>query len=106
MSYLAQEMMGFGKPSRLVENILNGTDNIVYTKRETPSPRQCSHCGSTAQVKEFDREYEENTYLKEIVVIRWYQCGCGHKFTTYETYTSDNNEQLDDDNVQASQTLA
>ena len=99
MSYLAQEMMGFGKPSPIVEKILNGTDSIVHTKREIPNPRQCSHCGSTAQVKELDREYEENTYLKEIVVIRWYQCGCGHKFTTYETYTSDNNEQLDDDNV-------
>lgn len=99
MSYLAQEMMGFGNPSPIVEKIINGTINIVCAKHETPNPRQCSHCGSSAQVKEFDREYEENTYLKEIVVIRWHQCGCGHKFTTCETYTSDNNEQLDDDNV-------
>ena len=80
----------------MVDNILRGIDNIATAKS---NPRQCSHCGSTAQVKEFDREYEENTYLKEIVVIRWFQCGCGHKFTTYETYTSDNNEQLDDDNI-------
>lgn len=80
----------------MVDNILRGIDNISTTK---PNPRQCSHCGSTAQVKEFDREYEENTYLKEIVVIRWFQCGCGHKFTTCETYTSDDDEQLDDDNV-------
>ena len=101
MSYLGQEIMGFGKPSRLVENILNGTDNIVYTKRETPNPRQCPNCGSTAQVKVLNTEFEAQG--DHIVKYTTYGCGCKHLWITSTVYQQTGEELIED---QASQTLA
>ena len=94
MSYLAQEMMGFGKPSRLVENIINGTDNIVYTKRETPNPRQCPNCGSTAQVKVLNIEFEAQG--DHIVKYTTYGCGCKHLWITSTVYQQTGEELIED----------
>ena len=94
MSYLAQEMMGFGKPSRLVENILNGTDNIVYTKRETPNPRQCPNCGSTAQVKMLNTEFEAQG--DHIVKYTTYGCGCKNLWITSTVYRQTGEELIED----------
>ena len=58
MSYLAQEIMGFGKPSRLVQNILNGTDNIVSAKKETSNLPQCPQCGRPTLMRFIDGEHQ------------------------------------------------
>ena len=94
MSYLAQEMMGFGKPSPIVEKILNGTDGVVYTKRETPNPRQCPNCGSTAQVYVVDTEFEEQD--NHIVKYTTYGCGCKHLWLTSTTYQQTGEEIIED----------
>lgn len=94
MSYLAQEIMGFGKPSCLVENILNGTDNIVYTKRETPNPRQCPNCGSTAQVKVLNTEFEAQD--DHIVKYTTYSCGCKNLWITSTVYQQTGEELIED----------
>ena len=94
MSYLAQEMMGFGKPSPIVEKILNGTDGVVYTKRETPNPRQCPNCGSTAQHFIVDTEFEEHS--DHIVRYITYHCGCKHSWLTRTVYKQEGEEHIED----------
>lgn len=98
MSYLAQEMMGFGKPSPLVEKIINGTINIVCAKHETLNPRQCSHCGSSAQAKIIDIDYVENG-KGDIIKLIWYKCGCGHLWLTHTTFINQKDEKIVDDNI-------
>jgi len=89
MSYLAQEM---------INTILNNTDSIVHTKRETPNPRQCSHCGSTAQAKIIDIDYAENG-KGDIIKLIWYKCGCGHLWLTHTTFINQKDEKIVDDNI-------
>lgn len=94
MSYLAQEMMGFGKPSPIVESIINGTDQIAFAKRETANPRQCPNCGSTAQVYVVDTEFEEQ---KDCVVkYTTYGCGCKHLWLTSTVYAREGEERIED----------
>lgn len=94
MNYLAQEMMGFGKPSPIVESIINGTDQIVFTKRETPNPRQCPNCGSTAQVYVVDTEFERQG--DHIVNYTTYGCGCKHLWLTSTIYKQEGEECIED----------
>lgn len=94
MSYLAQEIMGFGKPSRLVENIINGTDNIVCAKHETFNPRQCPNCGSTAQVKVLNTEFEAQD--DHIVKYTTYGCGCKNLWITSTVYQQTGEELIED----------
>lgn len=54
---------------------------------------KCPNCGSTAQLEVFKEEYRENGW--EIIVVRWYSCGCGRKFTTLTTYYSDGDEEIE-----------
>lgn len=91
MSYLAQEIMGFGKPSQIVENIINGTNDVVSTK---PNPRQCSNCGSTAQVYVVDTEFEEQG--DHIVKYTTYGCGCKHLWLTSTIYQQKGEERIED----------
>ena len=91
MSYLAQEMMGFGKPSPIVESIINGTADIVYAK---PNPRQCPNCGSTAQVYVVDTEFEEQGDC--IVKYTTYGCGCKHLWLTSTVYEREGQERIED----------
>ena len=95
MSYLAQEMMGFGKPSPIVESIINGTDQIVFTKRETPNPRKCPNCGSTAQVYVVDTEFEEQGE-EYLVKYTTYGCGCKHLWLTSTVYWQEGEERIED----------
>lgn len=55
---------------------------------------KCPNCGSTAQLEIFKIEYHEDRWT--IIVVRWYSCGCGRKFTTLTTYHSDADEEIDD----------
>lgn len=42
---------------------------------------KCPHCGSTAQVREVDKEYVTSWAApNQFNVITHYQCGCGTKF--------------------------
>ena len=91
MSYLAQEIMGFGKPSSIVEKIINGTNDIVCAK---PNPRQCPNCGSTAQVYVVDTEFEEQG--DHIVRYITYGCGCKHLWLTSTTYQQTGEELIED----------
>lgn len=91
MSYLAQEMMGFGKPSPIVEKIINGTNGIVSTK---PNPRKCPNCGSTAQVYVVDTEFEEQG--DHIVKYTTYGCGCKHLWLTSTVYKQEGEERIED----------
>ena len=95
MSYLAQEMMGFGKPSPIVEKILNGTDGVVYTKRETPNPRQCPNCGSTAQHYVVETVFEEQS--DHIIKYATYHCGCKHSWVTSTVYKQEGEERIEED---------
>lgn len=45
---------------------------------------KCPNCGSTAQVFPFD--YKSMMTEESVVVIREYECGCGHHFKTEQTY--------------------
>ena len=94
MSYLAQEMMGFGKPSPIVESIINGTEQIAFAKRETANPRQCPNCGSTAQVYVVDTEFEEQGDC--IMKYTTYGCGCKHLWLTSTVYEREGEERIED----------
>lgn len=85
MSYLAQEM---------INTILNNTDSIVHTKRETLNPRQCPNCGSTAQVYVVDTEFEEQG--DHIVKYTTYGCGCKHLWLTSTVYQQTGEELIED----------
>ena len=75
MSLLTQEMMRFGKPSPIVEKIINGTDSVAHTKKENPNLPQCPQCGSTAFMRFIDNERHPN-HIVEI----WDCCGCKKRF--------------------------
>ena len=94
MSYLAQEIMGFGKPSRLVENIINGTDNIPHIKQVTLNPRQCPNCGSIAQVKVLNIEFEAQD--DHIIKYTTYGCGCKNLWNTSTVYRQTGEELIED----------
>lgn len=55
---------------------------------------KCPHCGSTAQVKvldiDFDLEEDEFVYVR-----RYYKCGCGTYFRGTICYTRDGYEIID-----------
>lgn len=56
---------------------------------------KCPHCGSTAQVREWDADYfTESQY--EIVVVRKYHCGCGCDFTGTTVYRIDGEEEIEE----------
>ena len=94
MSYLAQEIMGFGKPSPIVEKIINGTIDIVCAKHEPSNPRQCPNCGSTAQVYVVDTEFEAQG--DHIVRYITYGCGCKHLWLTSTVYQQTDKEIIED----------
>ena len=94
MSYLAQEIMGFGKPSPIVEKIINGTNDIVCAKHEPSNPRQCPNCGSTAQVYVVDTEFEAQG--DHIVRYITYGCGCKHLWLTSTIYQQTGEEIIED----------
>lgn len=85
MSRLAQEM---------INTILNGTNSVAHTKQKTPNPRQCSHCGSTAQVYVVDTEFEEQG--DHIVKYTTYGCGCKHLWLTSTVYKQEGEEHVED----------
>lgn len=58
---------------------------------------KCPNCGSSAQLNNFETEYQEDGWT--ITVVRWYRCGCGRGFTTLTTYESKGDEEIDDDNI-------
>ena len=58
---------------------------------------KCSKCGSTAQLKVIDTEYEEIEY--GFIKYTTYKCGCGHLFMTKTYYMPHTNEIITDDNI-------
>ena len=56
---------------------------------------KCPHCGSTAQLDNFETEYIEDGAV--IKVIRYYRCGCGWGFTTSSLYDWDGFEEIEDE---------
>ena len=54
---------------------------------------KCPHCGSTAQVEEWETNYYEDS-VDEITVIRRYRCGCGCYFNGTSCYKMDGNYEL------------
>lgn len=58
---------------------------------------KCSKCGSTAQLKIIDTEYENNgNYIYKLTT---YKCGCGHMFLTNTFYIKNSEEFIIDDNI-------
>lgn len=55
---------------------------------------KCQNCGSTAQFMEYDTEYHENG--DTIIVERSYQCGCGYRARTLQTYRASDLEEEDE----------
>lgn len=55
---------------------------------------KCPNCGSSAQVKVIEVEFEDDPF----VVIRYktYKCGCGRLFLTRTYYKASTNEIIDD----------
>lgn len=53
---------------------------------------KCPDCGSTAQPKLIDVNFEGDD--REANCYRTYICGCGCKFITVQTYKSLNEEQI------------
>lgn len=58
---------------------------------------KCSKCGSTAQLKVIDTEYNELVF--RIVKFTTYKCGCGHLFMTKTYYLPETDENIVDDNI-------
>ena len=58
---------------------------------------KCPNCGSSAQVKLFDDEFEDDPC--GAIRYKTYLCGCGHLFTTRTYYEESSNEIIDDPNV-------
>ena len=46
---------------------------------------RCPNCGSSAQVRVIETEYNE--YGWDIEVVRTYKCGCGQRFIRTSFYT-------------------
>ena len=57
---------------------------------------KCPRCGSTAQVRELDTEYFEDS-PNEILAVRSYRCGCGCYFTGTTAYLIDGEEEIEED---------
>ena len=57
---------------------------------------KCPRCGSTAQVRELDTEYFEDS-PNEILAARSYRCGCGCYFTGTTAYRIDGEEEIEED---------
>ena len=57
---------------------------------------KCPHCGSTAQVREWETNYYEDS-VDEITVVRRYRCGCGCYFTGTTAYRIDGEEKIEED---------
>ena len=57
---------------------------------------KCPHCGSTAQVEEWETNYYEDS-ANEITVVRRYRCGCGCYFTGTTAYHIDGEEEIEED---------
>ena len=55
---------------------------------------KCPNCGSTAQVKVIDVEFEDDPF--GIIRYKDYKCGCGHIFTTRTYYKASSNEMVDE----------
>ena len=58
---------------------------------------KCPNCGSSAQVKIIDVEFEDDPYV--VVRYKTYKCGCGRIFTTRTYYEESSNEIIDDPDV-------
>ena len=58
---------------------------------------KCPNCGSTAQVKVIDVEFEED--LCGVIRYKTYKCGCGRIFLTRTYYNESSNEIIDDPNI-------
>lgn len=56
---------------------------------------KCPRCGSTAQVREWDTNYYEDS-ADEITVVREYHCGCGCYFTGTTAYRIDGEEEIEE----------
>lgn len=54
---------------------------------------KCSNCGSTAQVRVFDVEFEED--LWGAIRYKTYLCGCGRMFITRTYYRESSSEIID-----------
>ena len=59
---------------------------------------KCPNCGSTAQVKTYVVEFEDDP-LGGVIRYKTYKCGCDHIFTTRTYYKASSNEIVDDPNV-------
>ena len=58
---------------------------------------KCPNCGSSAQVKVIDVEFEEDPC--GAIRYKTYECGCGRLFTTRTYYEESSNEIIDDPNI-------
>lgn len=54
---------------------------------------KCPNCGSSAQVRLFDDEFEEVPY--GAIRYKTYLCGCGRMFITRTCYKESSNEIID-----------
>lgn len=55
---------------------------------------KCLNCGSTAQVRVIDVEFEEDPC--GAIRYKTYKCGCGRIFLTRTYYSESSNEMVDD----------
>ena len=58
---------------------------------------KCPNCGSTAQVKTIDVEFEDDHF--GVIRYKTYKCGCGRIFLTRTYYQASSNEIVDDPNL-------
>lgn len=57
---------------------------------------KCPNCGSTAQVREWETNYYEDS-VDEITVVRRYRCGCGCYFSGTTVYLIDGEEEIEEE---------
>ena len=58
---------------------------------------KCPNCGSSAQVKVIDVEFEDGPF--EVIRYKTYKCGCSRLFLTRTYYKASTNEIIIDPNV-------
>lgn len=58
---------------------------------------QCPNCGSTAQPRVIEVEFEEDPC--GAIRYKTYKCGCGRLFLTRTYYSESSNEIIDDPNI-------
>ena len=58
---------------------------------------KCPNCGSSAQIKVIDVEFEADHF--GIIQYKTYECGCGRLFLTRTYYKASSNEIIDDPNI-------